>query len=75
MGFSRHDEDLREPLVWRQGSQVSRRVARAAPSPGSAHLLQQWQNPGPLGHTAGVLAWPEGPEKGVLWVHGSVMNT
>ena len=24
----RHDEDLREPLVWRQGSQVSMRVAR-----------------------------------------------
>ena len=24
----RHDEDLREPLLWRQGSQVSMRVAR-----------------------------------------------
>ena len=30
----RHDEDLREPLVWCQGSQVSMRVAR-----GSASLL------------------------------------
>ena len=34
-GFlTRHDEDLREPLVWRQGSQVSMRVARGA-RPGS----------------------------------------
>ena len=29
-GVARHDEDLREPLVRRQGSQVSMRVARAA---------------------------------------------
>ena len=35
MGFlTRYDGELREPLVWRQGSQVSMRVAR-----GNASLL------------------------------------
>ena len=33
----RHDEDLREPLVRRQGSQVSMRVARGSASWLSSH--------------------------------------
>ena len=33
----RHDEDLREPLVRRQGSQVSMRVARGNASLLSSH--------------------------------------
>ena len=33
----RHDEDLREPLVWCQGSQVSMRVARGSASWLSSH--------------------------------------
>ena len=37
-GFlTRHDEDLREPLVRRQGSQVSMRVARGSTSWHSSH--------------------------------------
>ena len=38
VGFlKRYDEDLREPLVWNQGSQVSMRVARGSPSLLSSH--------------------------------------
>ena len=36
-GVPRHDEDLREPLVRRQGSQVSMRVARGSASWFSSH--------------------------------------
>ena len=34
---SRHDEDLREPLMWRQGSQVSMCMARGSVSLLSSH--------------------------------------
>ena len=38
MGFlTRYDGELREPLVWRQGSQVSMRVARGNASLLSSH--------------------------------------
>ena len=37
MAVPRHDEDLREPLVRRQGSQVSMRVARGSASWLSSH--------------------------------------
>ena len=38
VGFlTRYDEDLREPLVWSQGSQVSMRVARGSASLLSSH--------------------------------------
>ena len=38
VGFlMRYDEDLREPLVWSQGSQVSMRVARGSASLLSSH--------------------------------------
>ena len=36
-GTLEHDEDLREPPVWRQGSQVSMRVARGSASWLSSH--------------------------------------
>ena len=39
----RHDEDLREPLVWRQGSQVSMRV------PGGSEVKASAWNVGDLG--------------------------
>lgn len=45
------------------------------PPPQAARWLQQWQNLGPWATLLGVLAWLGGPEKGVLWVHWSVMNT
>ena len=38
MGFlTKFDEELREPLMWRQGSQVSMRVARGSASLLSSH--------------------------------------
>ena len=37
LGRTEHDEDLREPLVRRQGSQVSMRVARGSASWLSSH--------------------------------------
>ena len=38
MGFlTRYDQELREPLMWRQGSQVSMRVARGSASLLSSH--------------------------------------
>ena len=46
MSIPRHDEDLREPLVRRQGSQVSMCVARASASWLSSHgrvILLWWQ--------------------------------
>ena len=36
---TRHDENLREPLVRRQGSQVSMRVARAPEGPRHLHRI------------------------------------
>ena len=38
MGFlTRYDEELREPLMWRQGSQMSMRMARGSVSLLSSH--------------------------------------
>ena len=38
MGFlTRYDRELREPLMWRQGSQVSMRMARGSVSLLSSH--------------------------------------
>ena len=55
----RHDEDLREPLVRRQGSQVSMRVAR-----GSASWLSQEGRGGSEEAVPGPSVFPSG-EPGV----------
>lgn len=59
----------------RVSARIRGELTQRQPPPQAARWLQQWQNLGPWATLLGVLAWLGGPEKGVLWVHWSVMNT